>query len=338
MRFKVGACLRVDDRPDVGFQQLRDRRPAAYPCNRAAARWCDRRSPPAAAARAPPSSAGRRCRTPIRQRRSTTCSGNAELSTNITFWPPVSAISAASAASRAASCRLMSCATSVEPVNATPATRGSASSARPSVAPSPGSSDSTSRGTPASCSSCHRARGDQRRLLGGLGEHGVARGQRRGHLAGEDGQRKIPRADAHEHTAAVHGAARCARRSGRACCSGVAKSRFGARRVVAQEVHRLAHFGERIRPCLAGFAHAQTHQLHALRLEGIGGAAQAAARGRLPALPPSRRSARGGGQRRCASAARASITVPTTSSSRAGFSTGRAAPVPTCPPTTGAAR
>ena len=46
----------------------------------------------------------------------TTCSGNAELSTIIAFWPPVSAISTGIVVARFASVRLMSCATSVEPV------------------------------------------------------------------------------------------------------------------------------------------------------------------------------------------------------------------------------
>ena len=42
----------------------------------------------------------------------------------------------------------------------------------------------------------HRPGGDQRRLLGGLGQHRAAGGQRRRHLADEDRQREVPRADA----------------------------------------------------------------------------------------------------------------------------------------------
>ena len=49
----------------------------------------------------------------------------------------------------------------------------------------------------------HRLGGDQRRLLGGLGEHGIARGERGGDLAGEDGERKIPRADADDQARAA---------------------------------------------------------------------------------------------------------------------------------------
>jgi hypothetical protein len=44
----------------------------------------------------------------------------------------------------------------------------------------------------------HRKGGDQRRLLGRFGQHGIARGQRRRDLAGEDRQREVPRADAGE--------------------------------------------------------------------------------------------------------------------------------------------
>ncbi len=45
----------------------------------------------------------------------------------------------------------MSRATSVEPVKMTPATRGSATSAAPTVSPRPGSSCSAAGGTPARC-------------------------------------------------------------------------------------------------------------------------------------------------------------------------------------------
>ena len=49
----------------------------------------------------------------------------------------------------------------------------------------------------------HGRGGDQRRLLGRLRHHGVAGDERRGHLAEEDRQREIPRADADEHAAAA---------------------------------------------------------------------------------------------------------------------------------------
>ena len=84
----------------------------------------------------------------------TSCSGRADESAISAFWPPVSAISAAIGALRAARARLITQAVSVEPVKTTPAMRGSLVSAAPTVAPSPGTNCSTSRGTPASCSSC----------------------------------------------------------------------------------------------------------------------------------------------------------------------------------------
>ena len=83
----------------------------------------------------------------------TACSGSAVESTIIALRPPVSAISMASGAAVLASWRSISRATSVEPVKQTPAMRGSAVSGAPTDGPSPGSSCSTSAGTPASCSS-----------------------------------------------------------------------------------------------------------------------------------------------------------------------------------------
>ena len=82
-----------------------------------------------------------------------TCSGRAVESTIIAFSPPVSAISAGIGPSRAARARLMRAAVSVEPVKATPDSRGSANMIFPMRAPSPGRRCSTSPGTPASCSS-----------------------------------------------------------------------------------------------------------------------------------------------------------------------------------------
>ncbi len=82
---------------------------------------------------------------------SVTCSGSAVASTIIALMPPVSAISGTIGASLPASTRLIARATSVEPVNATPATRGSPTSAAP-VLPSPGASCSALSGMPAWCS------------------------------------------------------------------------------------------------------------------------------------------------------------------------------------------
>ena len=81
----------------------------------------------------------------------TACSGRAVLSTSMAFSPPVSAISGAPGARCSAMDARIFSAVSVEPVKATPATRGSAVSAAPTV-PSPGSSCSAVAGTPALCS------------------------------------------------------------------------------------------------------------------------------------------------------------------------------------------
>ena len=78
----------------------------------------------------------------------TTCSGNAEESTIMAFWPPVSAMKGM--LPRSASAAWMWRATSVEPVNSTAFVPGSATSAAP-TSPAPGRSCKTSRGTPALC-------------------------------------------------------------------------------------------------------------------------------------------------------------------------------------------
>ena len=58
--------------------------------------------------------------------------------------------------------------------------------------------------------------------------------------------------------------------------TGPSASTFGGavhlRRVIAQEVDRFAHFGDRVRQRLAGFAHGQRHQLVAVFLEQVGDA------------------------------------------------------------------
>ncbi len=83
---------------------------------------------------------------------SVTCSGRAVPSTIMALMPPVSAISGTIGPSLAASARLISRATSVEPVKATPATAGCWTSAAP-TRPSPTASCSASCGTPAAWNS-----------------------------------------------------------------------------------------------------------------------------------------------------------------------------------------
>ena len=101
----------------------------------------------------------------------------------------------------------------------------------------------------------------QRRLLSGLGQHAVAAGQRRRHLAGKNRQREVPRADAQHH----------AQRTVRV----VVKRSGHLRGVVTQEIHRLAHFGNRVGQRLAGFAHDQAQQALRALLQQVGGARQA---------------------------------------------------------------
>ena len=203
----------------------------------------------------------------------TTCSGSAELSTSIAFWPPVSAISTGSGPSLAASERLMSRAVSVEPVKATPAMRGSPVSVGPIFEPRPGTRCSTSPGMPLACSRRTICGGDERRLLRGLRDHGIAGGERRRHLAGEDREREIPGADAGEDPAAAQREA--IRFAGRARQQfRLAEVLLGPRRVVAQEVHGLAHLGNRVRHGLAGLRDADGDEARHVALEPVGGVAQ----------------------------------------------------------------
>ena len=83
----------------------------------------------------------------------------------------------------------------------TPAMRGSLVSAAPTVAPSPGSSWIASLRDAGLVHQLDRAAGDQRRLRRGLCEHGVAGDERRRDLAGENGERKVPRRDAGDDAA-----------------------------------------------------------------------------------------------------------------------------------------
>ena len=131
----------------------------------------------------------------------TTCSVSAVESTIIALMPPVSAMSTASGAAVSASVRLIACATSVEPVKTTPAMPGAAVSGAPTVGPSPGRSCSAAAGTPGRVQELDGAGGDQRRLLGGLGDHRVAGAEGGGDLAGEDREREVPGRDADQHAA-----------------------------------------------------------------------------------------------------------------------------------------
>ncbi|CAB3925919.1 hypothetical protein LMG26858_05800 [Achromobacter anxifer] len=128
----------------------------------------------------------------------------------------------------------------------------------------------------------HGLRRDQRRLFGGLGQHGIAGGQRGRDLAREDGQREVPGADAQ------HGAQRAVRV--------VAEFGFRLVGVIAQEIHGLAHLGYGVGQRLAGFAHDQAQQGLHLLFQQLRGAAQALrALGHRRGLPD-RRGIGGGAQ------------------------------------------
>ncbi len=124
--------------------------------------------------------------------------------------------------------------------------RAAATSAAPTVSPGPCSSCSASAGTPASCSSRTASSGDGRRLLGRLGQHGVAGRQRGRHLAREDREREVPRADADPGAAPRQ--AQLVALAGRAGQHRRPHDALGLVGVVAQEVDRLAHLGDRSRP------------------------------------------------------------------------------------------
>ena len=115
--------------------------------------------------------------------------------------------------------------------------------------------------------------GDQRRLLGGLGDHRIAGGEGCGDLAGEDGQGEVPRRNTGEHAAAVqfqrvelgHRPVQHLRR---------AEQPLGRGGVVAQEVDGLAHLAHRVGPALAGLAHGQRRQPVEAGLQRVGHGAQ----------------------------------------------------------------
>ena len=88
-----------------------------------------------------------------RSRSRITCSGSALESAIMALMPPVSAMKGTIGPPRMRAPAGSRWPASLEPVKATPATRVSRTSAAP-TSPAPGSSCSTSAGTPASCSSC----------------------------------------------------------------------------------------------------------------------------------------------------------------------------------------
>ena len=136
--------------------------------------------------------------------------------------------------------------------------------------------------------------GNDRRLLGRLGKHGIARRQRGRHLPGKDRQWKIPRADAGERAAPPqrqqialprHPRQRHRRR----------EEPPGFVGVVAQKVDGLAHVAQGVLERLAGLAHDNGYQLRAVALIKLGGAFQDLSPRRPARQVPSRRGALGAG-------------------------------------------
>ena len=115
----------------------------------------------------------------------------------------------------------------------------------------------------------HSGGSDQRGLLGGLGDDSIAGGERRGDLAGEDRQRKIPRRDAREDAAPAQ-LDLVALAGGAGQGGGAGKIRPRADRVITQVIDRLAHLGERVRDRAAAFPDDQRHQLRHPALVQIG--------------------------------------------------------------------
>ena len=114
--------------------------------------------------------------------------------------------------------------------------------------------------------------GHARRLLGRLGQHGVASDQRSGDLAGKNSQRKIPRADADPD--AAPGQTQLVGLAGRPGQRHGLHDALGFARVVAEKIDRFAHFGHRVAPGLASFLDQQRTKHRQLGLQRIGRAAQ----------------------------------------------------------------
>ena len=114
-----------------------------------------------------------------------------------------------------------------------------------------------------------RAGGDQRRLLGRLGDNGVPGHERSAHLTEKNRERKIPWTDADKNAAAavtqqIAFAGRPRHQRGRQRMSRL-------RGVVAAIVDRLAHFRKRIVKRLAAFGLQEREQGTAILLQQIGG-------------------------------------------------------------------
>ncbi len=119
----------------------------------------------------------------------------------------------------------------------------------------------------------HGVRPNERALLGRFCDSGVARRQRRGDLPGEDREREVPRADAHENAASRQPElVVLARGSGQRL--GVVHDPLALRGVVPQEIDGFANLGQAVADGTAGFPHAPRNELRRVRFEQVGCAAQ----------------------------------------------------------------
>ena len=188
------------------------------------------------------------------------------------LMPPVSAISGTMGPSLAASARLIRRATSVEPVKATPATRAVRDQRRADPPVAERQMQSTAR-HPRLMQQLDRFEGDQRRLLGRLGDDAVAGHQRGGDLPGEDGEREIPRRNAQEHAApAQPQQVRLAGRAGQLLAVAEQLAALGG--VIAAEIHRLAQLRDGIVERAPALHLDQMDEQAAPLLQQVGGALQ----------------------------------------------------------------
>ena len=98
--------------------------------------------------------------------------------------------------------------------------------------------------------------GNERGFGRGLGEDRIARGEGGCDLAGEDGEREVPRADADDRAERL----------------GVRPEGADLHRVVAQEIDRFAHFGEGVCGALASLADEECDERDAGGFHRIGSA------------------------------------------------------------------
>ena len=139
--------------------------------------------------------------------------------------------------------------------------------------------------------------GDARRLRGGLGDDGVAGGERGGDLAEEDREREVPRRDAGEHAAPRQPQlVPLPSRAGEERRHEV-RARLGG--IIAAEIDRLANLAEGVGNRFARLVDAQRHKRRAVAFEQVGEPVENARagvdRGRIPCGEGGVRGSDGGG-------------------------------------------